>query len=557
MAWVPNSLGTASTVQAAPRARDEVYSASLTIKEMLRLLAAHGSANISQQIDPEGYSEVPIGVGGHGDVWKGRMRDGRDVAVKVWRQFPKTDLPKVMKRTMQEIYYWSKIRHENVHELMGVTEHQGKLGIVSLWMDHGDLRSYIERNPELDRYSWCIQVAAGVSYLRQNELIHGDLKASNVLLSKDHVARISDFDCSIVSDCSLVFSATKQMRISLRWATPELMGSSVDEDEESIPEKTKESDIYALAMTLLEIITGKSPYVEYKRHFGVLKALSDKKLPRRPESLSQTSDKHDRLWRLLVECWNHNWTARPDAQHVLELLRVEAIPPEVKGSDTISRHMSLQEIFSLLLQHGCADLSSEMDCRQDMTVTVSGGAFGDIWMGELYNGTRVAIKTIRSSLIEGPDYKTLKRAAREIYLWSRLVHPNVHQLTGVIIFKGYYLGMVSQWMENGDLREYMRKDPDFDRYQTCIQVTKGLAYMHQHDMAHGNLKATTVLVSSDGVAKLAGFSSVIMSNISLVFSETTEMRGFTIQWAAPELLLEEATKSKPADVYALGMASIR
>ncbi|CAE6502833.1 unnamed protein product [Rhizoctonia solani] len=489
MDWVPNSLRTpsdsSSTIGTASRSRDEVHSANLTIKEMLRLLVAHGSADISQQIDPKGYSEVPIGVGGHGDVWKGRMRDDREIAVKVWRQFPKTDLAKVMKRTMQEIYSWSKIRHENIHELMGVTEHQGKLGIVSLWMEHGDLRSYIERNPEVDRYSWCIQVASGVSYLHQNEL---------------------------------------------------------------------------------EIITGKSPYIEYKRDFGVLKALSDKKLPRRPEALSQTSDKHDRLWNLLVECWNHDCAARPDAQHVLDLLRLETIPPEVKTPDFIARHMSLQEIFSLLLRHGCANLSSEMDVRQDDAVIMNGGGFGDIWLGRLYDGTRIAIKAMRQLIIEQSDYKNLKRAAREIYLWSRLVHPNVHRSLGVIIFKGYYLGVVSKWMENGNLHEYMRNCPDFNRYEKCIQVTRGLAYIHQYEMAHGDLNALNyipprslefnILVSSEGDAKLAGFSLAIMSETSLVFSETTMASATSIRWAAPELLLEEATKSKPADVYALGMTML-
>ncbi|CAE6523827.1 unnamed protein product [Rhizoctonia solani] len=465
----PNHPGTTSrtpsAAKAGAQARDTVHSADLTIKEMLRLLVVHGSVDISLDIDPEGYSKYPIGVGGHGDVWKGRMRDGRDIAVKVWRQFPKTDLPKVMKRTMQEIYYWSKIRHEHIHELMGVAEHQGKLGIVSLWMEHGDLRAYIGKNPQVDRYPWCIQVVAGVSFLHQEKLVHGDLKASNVLLSKDHVAKISDFDCSIVSDCSLLFSATEQMRTSLRWAAPELMGSSGDEDETNTVEKTKKSDLtqYDYNQTLLEIISGESPRA----------------------------------------CGTAGYEPRYQ-------LQAETKPSEFKGPERVTSQMSVERIFNILVQHGCPDLTLQMDPRQKTAMIMSGGGFGDIWKGKLHNGDKVAIKTWRTDT--WCSHKAIKRAARELYYWSRLVHPNVHPLIGVIQFKGGYLGMVSEWMENGNLHEYMRKYPNFDRHQKCIEVTSGLEYMHHNTMVHGALKAANVLVSSDDVAKLIDFDCSMMAN---------------------------------------------
>lgn len=54
---------------------------------------------------------------------------------------------------MREIYHWSKVKHEYVQELMGVILFQGRLGMISLWMDHGNLREYIEKYPRLDRYS--------------------------------------------------------------------------------------------------------------------------------------------------------------------------------------------------------------------------------------------------------------------------------------------------------------------------------------------------------------------------------------------------------------------
>jgi hypothetical protein len=52
---------------------------------------------------------------------------------------------------MREIYTWSKAKHENVQELMGVIMHQGQLGMISPWMEHGNLQAYIQKCPEIDR----------------------------------------------------------------------------------------------------------------------------------------------------------------------------------------------------------------------------------------------------------------------------------------------------------------------------------------------------------------------------------------------------------------------
>ncbi|KAL5633980.1 hypothetical protein ACGC1H_005985 [Rhizoctonia solani] len=223
------------------------------------------------------------------------------------------------------------------------------------------------------------------------------------------------------------------------------------------------------------------------------------------------------------------------------------------GPEVIGPNMSMHEMFHHLLHHGCTNLSLQMDTRQDTAIIINGGGFGDIWLGRLNNGTQVAIKAWRASIIEQCDYKVLKRATREIYLWSRLKHENIQPLMGVIIFKGHYLGMVSRWMENGNLHGYMRKNPGFDRYRMSVQVASGLAYMHRCNAVHGDLRTANILVSSDGVARLTDFGLSTMSEAGLAFSETTNTQAGTIRWASPEQLLEGTPNSKESDVYALGM----
>lgn len=53
---------------------------------------------------------------------------------------------------------------------------------------------------------------------------------------------------------------------------------------------------------------------------------------------------------------------------------------------------------------------------------------------------------------------------RELYMWSKLKHPNIQNLIGVIMFQERF-GMVSLWMEHGNLQDYLRTHHDVNRYQ--------------------------------------------------------------------------------------------
>ena len=55
---------------------------------------------------------------------------------------------------MREVYIWSQLRHVNVQELLGVVEIEGGLGMVSPWMEHGNLQDYIKLYPNVERYQF-------------------------------------------------------------------------------------------------------------------------------------------------------------------------------------------------------------------------------------------------------------------------------------------------------------------------------------------------------------------------------------------------------------------
>ncbi|CAE6435791.1 unnamed protein product [Rhizoctonia solani] len=228
---------------------------------------------------------------------------------------------------------------------------------------------------------------------------------------------------------------------------------------------------------------------------------------------------------------------------------------EVEGDmQPIGQNTLIQEMFNLLLAHGCADLSLKINSNQAAIDLPAKGGHGSAWRRELIGGTKVLIQVWRESVIERCDHETLKvtSAVQEIQAWSLMKHKNIHQFMGVIAPEGHYLGLIWEWTEYDDLYEYMRKNFNFDRHR----MVAGLAYMHQCNVTHGGLKALNVLVTSDGVAKLSNFGLVHTSDAHVALSETVSSHTESVRWMAPELLSEGASKTKKSDIYALGMTML-
>ncbi|CAE6503450.1 unnamed protein product [Rhizoctonia solani] len=295
-------------------------------KDIFDQLVEHGCTDMTPTIDPNGYSTGAIYTGGLDDVWKGRLVDGIEVAVKTWRfRCMSQEDPKELKRAMREVYNWSKAKHHNVQELLGVAMFQGRLAMVSPWMSNGNLREYILANPGVNRYALCIQVATGLSYLHSEGMIHGDLKAANIFVSKDRVLKLGDLDHSILTESTLAFSNTTNLAGTLGWMAPELLLSTDSDEESGQPVKrTKQTDVYALGMAscpIFEITAGQVPYAEYKNDYDVFSAVQRKQRPTRPKELLADDPKQGTMWRLLLWCWDYEPTARPRAEDVSMMLR--------------------------------------------------------------------------------------------------------------------------------------------------------------------------------------------------------------------------------------------
>ncbi|KAH7329830.1 kinase-like domain-containing protein [Rhizoctonia solani] len=240
-----------------------------------------------------------------------------EVAVKILRiaVSPNSHEERKLKSAAHELYIWTKCKHQNILELIGMATFHGSLAMVSPWVGNSNLSWFLSQNPQVDRYKICSQVAEGVAHMHSVRIVHGDIKCGNILVSHDHVPKLMDFGSSTLKrEYTMKFKVSSgQPAFSLRWAAPELL----PEEDEAEAEPTFGSDIYALGMTFLEIMSGKVPYSDLLREASVVRRIIQHSLPKRPEDCMVMGDaRADELWDLMINTWAKESENRPEADTV-------------------------------------------------------------------------------------------------------------------------------------------------------------------------------------------------------------------------------------------------
>ncbi|KAG9122238.1 hypothetical protein FRC07_001475 [Ceratobasidium sp. 392] len=109
-------------------------------------------------------------------------------------------------------------------------------------------------------------------------------------------------------------------------------------------------------------------------------------------------------------------------------------------------------------------------------------------------------------------------------------------------------------MPNDNVREYVLKHPDVNRFELITDIATGLNYLHGKRIVHGDLKGGNVVVSATGTCRLVDFGLAKKSEKSLGVSNISTIG--TSRWMAPELMDPSCTKAPvtfASDIYALGM----
>lgn len=260
-------------------------------------------------------SNYPIAQGGFGDIWKCSLVlptrfTEENVAVKAIRSyfFDENDRVKKDKRLRRELIIWGKLIHGNILPLYGVALGFGPFtAMVSPWAKNGSLTTYLESHRDLlipDRFKLLSDIASGLHYLHSNQVVHGDLSGSNVLVMENGTACLSDFGLSgVVSEFfgSSTFSST--ISCNIRWGAPELFVLPENQDG-STNRPSKEADIYSFGSIMLQVLSGKVPYYYIRQQMQIIMMVVDGKKTQTPggaEDRGRTLE-HDRKLLGSLQC---------------------------------------------------------------------------------------------------------------------------------------------------------------------------------------------------------------------------------------------------------------
>ncbi|KAJ7113438.1 kinase-like domain-containing protein [Mycena epipterygia] len=299
----------------------------LFFKALLRLSRASGLHPICFPLTGVQKVGQQVAAGGFGDIWKGLLR-GQSVSVKVMRLFEDSDVTAVLKEFGREAVIWRQLCHPNLLPFFGVYYLDTRLCLVSLWMENGNILKFLSKEShKIDRLSLILDVALGLEYLHKNHVVHGDLKALNILVTPSCRACIADFGLSSITDAMTVrftHSTVSARGGTARYQAPELFRG----------EKAQFcSDVYAFACVCYEILTGKVPFYELPNDVAVMFHIFDGKRPSQTNLCSGTTAL-DSLWELLQDCWNEKPDKRPTAVQIVERLKSPLIRATTTQSTT-------------------------------------------------------------------------------------------------------------------------------------------------------------------------------------------------------------------------------
>ncbi|CAL5089946.1 unnamed protein product [Urochloa decumbens] len=199
-----------------------------------------------------------IGRGGFGVVYKGQLPDGQQVAVKKLCA-ENTPAQGRLNEFMNEVVLIANLQHRNLVRLLGCCVHCSERMLVYEYMSNKSLDAFIFDERRRASLSWkarldiILGIARGVLYLHQDSrlsIVHRDLKAANVLLDADMVAKISDFGIA------RLFSSSADRQETI---TRTIIGTYGYMAPEYAMDGTVSfmQDVYSFGVLLLEIVSGR------------------------------------------------------------------------------------------------------------------------------------------------------------------------------------------------------------------------------------------------------------------------------------------------------------
>ncbi|XP_037492719.1 putative serine/threonine-protein kinase-like protein CCR3 [Jatropha curcas] len=279
-----------------------------------------------------------VGEGSTFNVYKGKLSDGREVAIKrehINQQ--RNNFGEEPSTFESELAFLSRLHHKHLARLFGYCEEKKERFLVYEYLKNGSIYNHLHNKNNIEKNSivlrsWkmrikiALEAARGIEYLHNYAvppIIHRNIKSSNIYLDGNCTVRVSDFGFSVCPETGC-FNRLKHAAGMVGYTDPESYSSQ--------NVLTAESDVYSLGVVLLELLTGKKPIFEDDDDNGdiprslvdfvvpkilaneILKVLDQRMCP--PESANEV-EAVEKMAYTALHCVNSEGNSRPKITSVV------------------------------------------------------------------------------------------------------------------------------------------------------------------------------------------------------------------------------------------------
>ncbi|KAI6223402.1 Tyrosine-protein kinase [Aphelenchoides besseyi] len=235
-----------------------------------------------------------------------KSHDGgkKKVAIKAFKEAmpdtPQVQIAKEQKELFMEAKTLSELHHPNIIEFLGIECSRPPIKMVIEFCPGGSLLNHLQKHTMKisvgERLLYLFEVARGMHYLEQKEVIHRDLAARNCLISIDTTIKIADFGLSITKKAA-EHERCQKLRVPIRQMAPETIGRQAH--------FSSKSDVWSYGMFIWEVFTdGQKPWIDAEVKF-IAKSIKERKMPTLPAITPRE------VSEVVASCWERKAEKRP------------------------------------------------------------------------------------------------------------------------------------------------------------------------------------------------------------------------------------------------------